>query len=42
MIDVLRPAPKDGIYPKHIKELVGKQVKNDIKKGEHFTWKMFK
>jgi sialic acid synthase SpsE len=42
MIDVLRPAPKDGIYPKHIKELIGKQAKNDIKKGEHFTWKMLK
>lgn len=39
MIDVLRPAPKDSIYPKYITILIGKEIKKDVSKGEYFTWK---
>ena len=38
MIDVLRPAPKNCIYPKHIDEIIGLKLNKDIKKGEHLTW----
>lgn len=38
MIDVLRPAPRNSIYPKHIGKLIGRKTKKDIKKGECFTW----
>lgn len=40
MIDILRPAPKDSIYPKYIDKLVGSKVKQDMKKGEHFRWNL--
>ncbi len=42
MIDVLRPAPKDSIFPKNIKEIIGKKVNRNIAKGEYFTWGIFK
>lgn len=38
MIDVLRPAPKDSIYPNQIKKIIGKKTKKDVKKGEYFMW----
>jgi len=41
MIDVLRPAPKDSIYPKFINEVIGKKVKRNIQKGDYFKWNMF-
>jgi len=40
MIDVLRPAPKDSIYPKYIEKIIGMKIKKDIKKGDYFTWKI--
>lgn len=40
LISVLRPAPEDSIYPKHLEQIIGKKVKTDIKKGQHLTWEM--
>lgn len=40
MIDVLRPAPKDSIYPKYIEKVIGRETKKEVKKGEYFTWKI--
>lgn len=40
MIDVLRPAPKDSIYPKYIEKIIGRETRKDVKKGEYFTWEM--
>jgi sialic acid synthase SpsE len=38
MIDVLRPAPKDGLYPEYKNMVVGRTSKTVIKKGSPFTW----
>lgn len=38
MIDVLRPAPMNSLYPKYKDIISGRQVKVDIGKGEPFTW----
>lgn len=40
-IDVLRPAPLDGIPPFEIGKLVGQPLKISIKKGDHFTENYF-
>lgn len=40
MLDVLRPAPKDALYPKEINKIIRKKAKRDIKKGEEFYWEM--
>jgi len=37
-LHVLRPAPHDAIFPQHIPAIIGKQLKKDIKAGDHFTW----
>ena len=41
MLEVLRPAPIDSVYPKHLPQLIGKTAKREIKKGEAFFWDMF-
>lgn len=38
MVEVLRPAPLNGLYPKYLASIVGKLLKKDIVAGEHFTW----
>lgn len=40
-IDVLRPAPLDGIPPFEIGKLVNQTLKKSIKKGDHFTENYF-
>jgi sialic acid synthase SpsE len=35
---VLRPCPEDGIPPYRLDELIGKQLQEDVKKGEHYRW----
>jgi sialic acid synthase SpsE len=40
MIEVLRPSPKNSISPKHIQQLIGKRIKKEIHKDDHFTWDM--
>jgi len=37
-IDVLRPAPRDAISPYDIERVVGRKVRQPLRKGEHFTW----
>ena len=36
---VLRPCPVDGLPPYCADELIGKQLRHDIKAGEHLRWK---
>ncbi|MBM3832068.1 MAG: N-acetylneuraminate synthase [Verrucomicrobia bacterium] len=38
MIDVLRPAPKDAIFPYEIERIVGLRLRQDVLAGEHFQW----
>ncbi len=38
MIDVLRPAPTDGIFPYDMKKVLGLQAKTDIPAGDYFRW----
>jgi N-acetylneuraminate synthase len=38
MIEVLRPAPKEAIGPAFYKLVLGRIAKEDIKKGDPFTW----
>ncbi|MBU0459991.1 MAG: N-acetylneuraminate synthase family protein [Nanoarchaeota archaeon] len=40
-INVLRPAPDDAMYPKYIKKVVGKILKEDINKGDYLKWTNF-
>jgi len=35
---VLRPCPEDGLPPYRLDELIGKQLQQDIKAGEHLRW----
>jgi N-acetylneuraminate synthase len=38
MIDVLRPASRDSLYPKYKQIIVGRELKKDMKKGMPFAW----
>jgi sialic acid synthase SpsE len=40
MLDILRPAPKNTLYPEEKEKLIGMKAKKDIKKGEEFYWEM--
>jgi len=35
---MLRPCPNDAIQPYNIKDIVGKELKHDIKKGNYIKW----
>jgi N-acetylneuraminate synthase len=35
---VLRPCPADGLQPYRLDELIGKQLRHNIKAGEHLRW----
>jgi N-acetylneuraminate synthase/N,N'-diacetyllegionaminate synthase len=37
MLIIVRPSPKGSLAPKYIKDLLGKRIKKDIKRGEFFT-----
>jgi sialic acid synthase SpsE len=37
-LTVLRPCPADGLPPYLLEELIGKQVRQNIKVGEHLRW----
>lgn len=37
-IDVLRPAPRDAIFPYDIEQVVGWRVRQFVRRGEHFSW----
>jgi N-acetylneuraminate synthase len=38
MIDILRPAPLDAIFPYDIDRAIGSRLKSDIKEGDYFKW----
>ena len=38
MIDVLRPAPRDGIFPYDLERVVGMRVRAGLRAGEHLRW----
>ncbi len=38
MVDVLRPAPRDGIFPYDLDRVVGMRVRTPLKAGEHLRW----
>jgi sialic acid synthase SpsE len=40
MIDVLRPAPRDGIFPYEIDEVLGMRLGVDMQAGMYFKWGM--
>ncbi len=40
LIDVLRPAPLDAIFPYELNKLLGMRLRVDIPKGEYFRWTM--
>jgi len=42
MLEVLRPAPKESIYPKYLEKVIGKSATEDIPKGEALTWEKIK
>ena len=37
-LTMLRPCPSDGIGPFDVGKLIGKEVKESVSTGEHFTW----
>ena len=39
-IDVLRPAPNDGIFPYELERVLGLRLRVDLATGEHFCWTM--
>jgi sialic acid synthase SpsE len=40
MIDVLRPAPVDAIFPFEMDSVLGTELNRDLPAGEYLTWKM--
>jgi sialic acid synthase SpsE len=38
LIDVLRPAPRDGIFPYDLERVLGMRVRVPLKAGEHLRW----
>lgn len=38
MVDVLRPAPRDGIFPYELDRVIGMRVRVPLKSGEHLRW----
>jgi N-acetylneuraminate synthase len=40
MLDVLRPAPPDAIFPYELPRVVGMRIKESVTAGEHLRWTM--
>jgi N-acetylneuraminate synthase len=40
LIDVLRPAPADAIFPYEIDQMMGSRLTIDLPSGEYFRWGM--
>ena len=36
--EALRPCPRDAVSPMHLEKMAGKQLQNNIKRGEHLRW----
>lgn len=37
-LDVLRPAPEDGIFPYHMETVLGRRLRTELPRGEHLRW----
>jgi sialic acid synthase SpsE len=37
-LTILRPCPADGLSPYLLNDLIGRQIRHDIKEGEHLRW----
>jgi N-acetylneuraminate synthase len=37
-LTVLRPCPEDGLAPYYLDELIGKEIRHNIRAGEHVRW----
>lgn len=37
-LEVLRPCPRDGLEPYYLDEIVGRDLKVNVTKGQHITW----
>lgn len=40
LIDILRPAEPDGIFPFELERLLGMRLRRDVVAGEHFRWEL--
>jgi sialic acid synthase SpsE len=40
MLDVLRPAPRDAIFPYDIEQVIGKRLSEALVAGDYITWTM--
>jgi len=40
MVEVLRPAPQEALFPKYKPIIIGRELKADMKKGTAFTWEL--
>jgi N-acetylneuraminate synthase len=40
MLDVLRPAPQDSIFPFHLEQTLGRRLRAAVPAGEALTWPM--
>jgi len=40
MLDVLRPAPEDGIFPYDLPKVLGRRLAESISVGDQLTWEM--
>ena len=40
-VDILRPAPRGSLLPKHINDVIGMTLIKSIPKGSHITWDHF-
>ena len=39
-LDVLRPAPRDGITPDQLDAVVGRRLRSAVSAGEHLRWSL--
>ncbi|MBU1858274.1 MAG: N-acetylneuraminate synthase family protein [Verrucomicrobia bacterium] len=38
MVDILRPAPSDGIFPYNLPLIIGRRLRRSFQKGDYFRW----
>lgn len=41
LIDILRPAPRDAIFPYELERVIGRRLASDLLEGEYFKWSHF-
>jgi sialic acid synthase SpsE len=40
LVEVLRPAPEDAVYPYELERLWGRTLRSDVDRGEHLRWSL--